>query len=412
VFFYNLSIWLYRTGIYISSSFNEKAQLWVLGRKNIFENIQSKLNSKDNIAWFHCASLGEFEQGRPVLERFKEDYSNYKILLTFFSPSGYEVRKNYELADYIFYLPIDTAKNAKKFINLVNPQIVLFVKYEFWLNYLNILYQKNIPVIVFSAIFRKNQHFFKWYGTWFRKALRKISYITVQNIESIELLKSIGVENAIISGDTRFDRVYQISKTTKSFPLIEKFKENSLLLIAGSTWGPDETIICNYIKDKKNNIKFIIAPHIVSKENIAILQKKLTVKSVLFSELTIENVNSSNVLIVDGIGYLSSLYAYANIAYIGGGFGKGIHNTLEAATFGLPIIIGPNYQKFQEAKDLINKGAAFSIKNKEMFIEKLNELIDHKEKLADCATISKSYVYNNRGATNVILLKTKEFINK
>jgi len=412
VFFYNLSIWLYKIGITIASLFNEKAHLWVNGRKNIFNHLQSKISANDKIAWFHCASLGEFEQGRPVLESFRKEYQNYKILLTFFSPSGYEVRKNYELADYIFYLPIDTPKNAKKFINIVKPQIVLFVKYEFWFNYLNILYKKNIPVIVFSAIFRKNQHFFKWYGAWFRKALRKITFITVQNKESIELLKSIGVENTIISGDTRFDRVFQISKTTKDYPLIDKFKQNSLLFIAGSTWNLDEEIICNYINENKRKIKFIIAPHIVSKENIIFLQKKLIGKSILFSELNNENANCYDVLIVNGIGYLSHLYAYGDIAYIGGGFGKGIHNTLEAATFGMPIIFGPNYQKFQEAKDLINKGAAFSVKNKETFTEKLEELIDNKQMLTGCATISKSYVYNNRGATNIILLKIKEFINK
>jgi 3-deoxy-D-manno-octulosonic-acid transferase len=286
----------------------------------------------------------------------------------------------------------------------------LFVKYEFWFNYFSILNQKEIPIIVFSAIFRKNQHFFKWYGEWFRKALRKINFITVQNIESIELLKSIEVKNIIQSGDTRFDRVFQIREKTKKFPIIDIFKQNSILFIAGSTWRLDEEILCNYINIKSKEIKYIIAPHIVSKENIAFLQNKITEKTVKFSELTVENANSSNVLIVDGIGYLSHLYGYANIAYIGGGFGKGIHNILEAATFGLPIIFGPNYHKFQEAKDLINKGAAFSIHNEKEFYVKTEDLLYNKQLMSDCSLISEKYVNDNRGATDLIALKIKDFI--
>jgi len=409
-FLYNLSIWLYYISITIASLFNDKARLWVKGRKNIFKQIQSKIIKDEKIAWFHCASLGEFEQGRPVIERFRDDYKDYSILLTFFSPSGFEIRKNYELAEYIFYLPIDTVRNARRFINIVNPSIVLFIKYEFWFNYLKILRKKSIPVIVFSAIFRKNQHFFKWYGEWFRKVLRKISFITVQNNESLELLKKIGLENIIVSGDTRFDRVYQIRENSKTFPLIDKFRQSSLLFIAGSTWRLDEEIICKYINENSEKIKYIIAPHIVNKENIEFLQNKLTVKSIKFSELNNENANVSNILIIDQIGYLSHLYRYANIAYVGGGFGKGIHNTLEAATFGLPVIFGPNYQKFQEAKDLINKGTAFSIQNENEFFGKVETLIHDSQFLSDCNIITKKYVNDNRGATEIIVLKIGELI--
>ncbi len=409
---YNVGIWLYYAGITIASLFNKKARLWVTGRNNIFANIQSKINKDDKIAWFHCASLGEFEQGRPVLEKFREEFKEYKILLTFFSPSGYEIRKNYELADYVFYLPMDTRKNAGKFVNSVNPDIVFFVKYEFWFNYLRILSSKNIPVMVFSAIFRKNQHFFKWYGEWFRKELRKISCICIQNIESFDLLKSINVKNIIISGDTRFDRVFQIRETSKIFPFIEKFKKNKLLIIAGSTWPLDEDIICKFINNNSDNIKYIIAPHNVNKENILALEKKISGKSLKFSELNENNVDSSNVLIVDGIGYLSHLYKYATIAYIGGGFGKGIHNTLEAATFGLPIIFGPNYQKFQEAKDLIEKGAAFSIRNEMEFVEKMEPLINDKQLLSVCSNASKNYIDEKRGATEINIQKVKELLRK
>ncbi len=409
-FLYNVSIWLYNLSITIASLFNEKARLWVNGRKKIFDKLQSEKNTNDRIAWFHCASLGEFEQGRPVLENFRNEYKDFKILLTFFSPSGYEVRKNYELADYVFYLPIDTPKNANRFIEIVNPRIVLFVKYEFWFNYIRTLKKKNIPVIVFSAIFRKEQHFFKWYGGWFRKALRKISYITVQNKESLELLKTIAVENVVLSGDTRFDRVYQISNNAKVFPLIDKFKQDSILFIAGSTWQKDEEIICKYINESSTDLKYIIAPHIVSKENIDLIQKKIKVKSIKFSELTEDNANYSNIIIVDGIGYLSHLYAYANIAYIGGGFGKGIHNTLEAATFGMPIIFGPNYKKFMEAKELINAGAAFSIQNQQEFNNTLGNIINNKQLLNSCKTKSQKFVSDNRGATEIISLKIKEFI--
>jgi 3-deoxy-D-manno-octulosonic-acid transferase len=411
VLFYNAGIWLYKLFITIASLFNEKARLWVRGRKSIFTHLQDSIIGNEKIAWFHCASLGEFEQGRPVIEEFHRKQSNYKILLTFFSPSGYEVRKNYEFADYIFYLPIDTKKNAKTFIKIVNPTIVFFVKYEFWFNYLLVLINKKIPVIVFSAIFRKNQYFFKWYAGWYRKTLRKINLFTVQNQESTELLKSIGIENYILSGDTRFDRVSQIKEKTKSYPLVEKFKNKSMILVAGSTWPKDEEILCNYINDNPKNIKYIIAPHIVSKEKIFALEKKLKVSNIRFSALTLENVETSNVIIVDGIGFLSNLYAYGNLAYIGGGFNSGIHNILEPAVFGLPVIFGPTFQKFQEAKDLIKKGAAFSIQNQNDFKNIINKLINDNTQLNNCAEISRNYVYNKTGATDIILTKIKNYIS-
>jgi 3-deoxy-D-manno-octulosonic-acid transferase len=407
ILFYNAGIWLYQMFITIASLFNEKARYWVKGRKNIFKYLKAAINGNEKIAWFHCASLGEFEQGRPVIEEFRKKYSNYKILLTFFSPSGYEIRKNYQFADYIFYLPIDTKKNATTFIKIVNPAVVFFVKYEFWYNYLSVLINNKIPVIVFSAIFRQNQYFFKWYAGWYRKTLRKIRLFTVQNLESTELLKSIGIENYILSGDTRFDRVCQIKEKTKSYPLIEKFKDNSMVLVSGSTWSKDEEIICNYINENSQSIKFIIAPHVVSEEKITSIEKKLKVSHVKFSALTSENAEKSNVIIVDGIGFLSNLYAYGNLAYIGGGFNSGIHNILEPAVFGLPVIFGPNFHKFQEAKDLINKGAAFSIQNQEDFTEIINTLINDNTKLMSCSEISKNYVYSKTGASEIILAKIK-----
>jgi len=403
IFLYNAGIWLYNIIIISASLFNPKARLWLKGRKNIFKKISSEIVSSDKIAWFHCASLGEFEQGRPVLEKFRNIHKDFKILLTFFSPSGYEVKKNYEFADYIYYLPMDTSYNAKKFIQLTHPSIVFFVKYEFWYNYLNILSKKKIPVIVFSAIFRKNQHFFKWYAQWFRNALRKLTLITVQNEESLMLLKKIKVENIVLTGDTRFDRVFEICNNTKSFPLVERFKQNKMTFIAGSTWADDESFICNYINENPYKLKYIIAPHIVSKDRIDHLREKLSVTSLKFSELTNDNAEKAIVLIIDGIGFLSHLYAYASIAYIGGGFNRGIHNTLEAATFGLPVLFGPNYHKFKEAKDLIRLRTAFEINNQEDFNKNMNYLVSNPDFLYNCAEVSKNYVKINTGATNKIL---------
>jgi 3-deoxy-D-manno-octulosonic-acid transferase len=362
-----------------------------------------------NIIWFHAASLGEFEQGRPVMEAFRKKYPSYKILLTFFSPSGYEIRKNYEGADYIFYLPIDTPGNAKRFITLVNPKIVVFIKYEFWFNYIRILHQKQVPLFIISAIFRKEQYFFKWYGSWFRKMLSKFTFFFVQNDESLELLKSIGIEKVMKSGDTRFDRVKEIASNKKSFPLIEKFAAGYKVLLAGSSWPPDEAIIQKLPEDKAR--KIIIAPHEIHEEHIAAIENRLgKEKTLRYSKADETSILTAEILIVDGMGFLSSLYQYCDVAYIGGGFGKAIHNILEAVTFGKPVIFGPAYHKFKEAVDLIELGGAFTVKNEQEFITIFGKLNSDREFYDRASAICKAYVKENCGATESILRKVRDYI--
>ena len=402
---YNVGVYLYLTGIFVYSLFDSKAKLWLDGRKDIFNQLDSKLrNNKEKIAWFHSASLGEFEQGRPVIEKFKVKYPDYKILLTFFSPSGFEIRKNYQNADYIFYLPIDTPTNAKRFVEIVKPKVTFFIKYEFWFNYLNALKDKDIPIYLISGIFRPSQHFFKSYGNWFRKQLCCFTFFFVQNNTSKELLNKINYNNVLISGDTRFDRVSAIAEQKKSFPLIEQFKgNNNKLILAGSTWEPDEDLIIEAIKLNEPGIKYVIAPHETHNERIVKLKEKLGDSVVLFSQANENNIKNAKVIIIDGIGYLSHIYQYADTAIIGGGFGKGIHNILEAATFGVPIIFGPNYTKFTEAVELNKLGGAFAISNKNEFNERLNQLISDDAKRQKASNICKNYVNNNIGASDIIL---------
>ncbi len=400
---YNLIIHFYNFLIRLSSLFNPKAKLWIAGRKNIFERIRQEIPDGENTAWFHCASLGEFEQGRPVIEQFKKLYPKLKIVLTFFSPSGYKIRKNYKEADYIFYLPIDTPKNVRKFITLTKPVIAIFIKYEFWFNYLNYLNKMNIPVLVISSIFRPEQRFFKWYGGWFRKMLGNISYFFVQNQQSANLLKSINLNNFTVSGDTRFDRVYELAQKSKKFALIEKFAGGAEIFLAGSTWPPDEEIIKSLIERGINNLKFIFAPHEVHNDRINSLQNNLGNNVLRFSEANEKNISGAKILIIDNIGILSHLYQYAKIAYIGGGFGVGIHNILEAATFGKPVIFGPNYKKFQEARELINSGGAFSINRRDEFLDIVLQLIDNKDFYKNSSDVCKKYIEAKRGATGQIL---------
>jgi 3-deoxy-D-manno-octulosonic-acid transferase len=402
-FLYNLSIYLYLFAIKIASLFNAKAKLWSSGRSENFDKIKSAINNQQSLLiWFHCASLGEFEQARPLIEKYKTQNPTHKILLTFFSPSGYEIRKNYAFADYIFYLPIDTSANAKKFIELIKPKLVFFVKYEFWFNYLNELKRKNIPVYLVSGIFRENHYFFKWYSAWFRKQLNCFTHFYLQDEKSVELINAIGYINATVTGDTRFDRVADIAKNVKSFPLIEQFKQEKKVLICGSTWKEDEKIISDcslHIAD----YKLIIAPHEIDDTRInSIIQLFSNSTIVRYSQANPENVKTADILIIDNIGMLSSLYQYGTIAYIGGGFGKGIHNILEAATFGLPVIFGSNYYKFNEAKELIHLGGAFSISNNEDF-EATVKLLGDKMVLQTASHIAKYYVQSRVGATDKIL---------
>jgi 3-deoxy-D-manno-octulosonic-acid transferase len=406
---YNLAIHAYYLLIRFASLFNSKARIWVKGRENQFDRMAEALKNKEEIAWFHAASLGEFEQGRPVMEAFRKEYPSIKILLTFFSPSGYEIRKNYEGADYIYYLPIDTRKNAARFIRLVNPMMVVFVKYEFWFNYIRILHQKQVPLFIISAIFRKEQHFFQWYGGWFRKMLNKFTFFFVQNDESLGLLKSIGIERVMKSGDTRFDRVKEIASNKKSFPLIEKFAAGYKVLLAGSSWPPDEAIIQKLPEDKAR--KIIIAPHEIHEEHIAAIENRLgKEKTLRYSKADETSILTAEILIVDGMGFLSSLYQYCDVAYIGGGFGKAIHNILEAVTFGKPVIFGPTYHKFKEAVDLIELGGAFTVKNEQEFISIFGKLNNDREFYDRASAECKAYAEENCGATESILRKVAESI--
>lgn len=399
---YDLLIRLYVFAIRIYAVFNPKAKLWLKGRKDIFHKLENDFkNNEAPVAWFHCASLGEFEQGRPLIEKFKEINKEYKILLTFFSPSGYEIRKNYKDADYIFYLPADTYYNAKRFINITNPKIVFFVKYEFWKNYLTIIKSRDIPLYLVSAIFRANQRFFKKHGVGARKLLTLFSTIFVQDENSNKLLKQIPNLNVITAGDTRFDRVYQTAISAPENKLIEKFCENSKVLICGSSWLPDEEIISKIMNSGKHKLKYIIVPHEIDSQHISSLQKLLNQPSTLYTKAKMDSI--SNILIVDTIGILSQIYRYTNYAYIGGGFGVGIHNILEAATFGKPIFFGPNYRKFKEANDLIALGGAISINN----VDELNtqiELLENNEgEYQKRCQITKAFVNDNIGATAKII---------
>ena len=400
---YLFVIQFYGLGIRIASLFNKKAKKWVLGRKFLFSRLEKLPIKDEKIAWFHAASLGEFEQGRPVIEAFRKHYADYKILLTFFSPSGYEIRKDYNEADYVCYLPLDTAKNAKKFIEIVNPQIVFFIKYEFWYNYLDELNRKNVPFYIFSTIFRPNQIFFKLYGKWFLDHLKLFGKIFVQNEESYELLIQKSVENVVIAGDTRFDRVAKIATKAKEFPLIEKFKENLPLVLLGSSWQEEEKLIREYMNSSDKKVQYIIAPHDVSENHIKTIQNLFNEKVLLYSDATEDNIKTANILIIDCVGILSGLYRYADIAFIGGGFGKGIHNILEALTFGVPVLFGTNYQKFQEAKDVLANGGGKSIQNFAELKNELDNLLDNSSKLQTAKLICKEYISEKQGATNIIM---------
>ncbi|ARS42818.1 3-deoxy-D-manno-octulosonic acid transferase [Sphingobacteriaceae bacterium GW460-11-11-14-LB5] len=397
---YIIGIRLYIFLIRIFSLFNPKAKLFINGRKNTYTQIAQKINPNEKHIWFHFASLGEFEQGRPVLEKLKNLYPAKKIVVTFFSPSGYEIRKNYALAD-VFYLPIDTAANAKRFIASINPEMAIFTKYEFWHFYFKELKDRHIPLYVISGIFRENQAFFKWYGGFYRNILKSVTYFFVQNKESENLLKSIGLNNVTINGDTRFDRVYENAQSPKQLSLIESFIGNSPTLICGSTWPEDEKIL-SALPEKYPNWKFIIAPHEIHESHIESIEKQFSINSLRFSVFSSsdQTLNAKHqTLIIDNIGMLSSLYQYGKVAYIGGGFGTGIHNTLEAAAFGLPVIFGPKYDKFQEAKDLIAIGAAKSISSVEELIRAFEGFIENK----NAADQAKRYVVDKKGATDQII---------
>ena len=396
---YNIGIVLYGFLLKISSHFYPKAKLFVNGRKDIWAQIETKIKPNDSAVWFHFASLGEFEQGRPVLESLKASSPDQKIVITFFSPSGYEVRKNYALAD-VFYLPLDTHENAKKFIKLVNPKMVVFTKYEFWYHYFKTLNENQIPLYLISGIFRPNQTFFKWYGGFYRSMLKFVTHFFVQNEESVLLLKTIPIDNVSLSGDTRFDRVFENAQHPNKLELIEKFCGNSPVFIAGSTWLPDEKLLVS-LTEQYPEWKFIIAPHEIGAAHLQEIAH-LFPKAMKYSNFQPSTFNlQPSIIIIDNIGMLSSLYQYAKVAYIGGGFGAGIHNTLEAAAFGLPVIFGPKYEKFQEAKDLINIGSAKSIGT----AAELINAFEHFKLNEKASANAKKYVEQKKGATQMIIEK-------
>ncbi|MBL7966398.1 MAG: 3-deoxy-D-manno-octulosonic acid transferase [Prolixibacteraceae bacterium] len=403
---YTISILIYSFLIKLAAPFNLKASQISKGRGQVFSYLQSALTHERPIIWVHCASLGEFEQGRPVIEAIRQQFPDYQILLTFFSPSGYEIRKNYPLADYISYLPADTPENARKFIGLVRPELVFFVKYEFWHNYILELKKQNIPLYLFSAIFRENQLFFKksLWAKWYRQMLFGFSHFFVQDDRSVELLARIGVRNVTKAGDTRFDRVAEIARNGKGIVLIEKFKGNSQLVVAGSTWKPDEELLAEYIHSHPDT-KFIIAPHETKPANIERLINLLKSPVICYTDATEETVMNKQVLIVNTIGVLSSIYRYADLSYIGGGFGVGIHNTLEAAIFGMPIVFGPNYLKFNEATTMVKLGVAFPIQDYTSLQSIFNSLLDNPEKRIQITQKCTQFTSQNLGATQIILNK-------
>jgi 3-deoxy-D-manno-octulosonic-acid transferase len=405
---YSSLIYLYLFAIHVASLFNSKAKLWVDGRKDIFEKLKLKLQSSklqtpnSKLIWFHCASLGEFEQGRPLIEKIKREKPDTKILLTFFSPSGYEIRKKYDGADYIFYLPMGTSSMAKKFIEIVKPEIAIFVKYEFWFNYLEELKKQNVSTFLICGIFRNTQYFFKNYGGWFRKQLNAFTHFYLQDESSKQLLNSIGYTNGTVAGDARFDRVFEISENVKQIDIVKQFISNKKVMIAGSSWIEDLKIISR-VNLKVVGFKLIIAPHEIDEITIdSTIQQFNNLRTVRYSQANEQNIKTADVLIIDNIGMLSSLYQYGTIVFIGGGFGKGIHNILEPATFGLPIIFGPNYHNFIEAKDLILLGGAFSVSSIAEF-EKTIDLLSEPEVIKIAAFASRSYVSSKIGATEIIL---------
>lgn len=377
MFFYNLFLKVYKIGIRLSAKEGNKAQRWLIGRKNIFEKIEHELKYTGKKIWIHCASVGEFEQARPIIERLKNQKPELKIVLTFFSPSGYELRKNYDYADHVFYLPLDGKKNAEKFVELIHPSVVLFVKYEFWYYYLKTLNDRNIPTLLISATFRENQPFFNWYGSMFRKMLSYYQAIFVQEERSRELLSSISItENVVVGGDTRYDRVMEIAAQSKGFPEIESWIENNEIIIAGSTWPQDELILKSCLEYLPKNWKIIVAPHEIDKSHLQQIRDLFGEEVVMYSELA-NNVSERKVLVIDNIGMLSSLYRYGAIAFVGGGFTKGgIHNILEPAAFGLPVFIGTNYEKFAEARMMTEKCFVFPVKSEFEFKGKLLKIID------------------------------------
>lgn len=407
---YSLGIYLYALLVRLVAALgHRKARAMVRGQRDTWRILREKIDPTARYVWFHAASLGEFEQGLPLIERIRREQPSRKILLTFFSPSGYEVRKDYKGADVVCYLPFDSPTAARRFIKWARPEMAFFIKYEFWRNYIDVLSKKSIPIYSVSSIFRPGQIFFRWYGRKYARCLRRITHFFVQNERSVELLRTIGVQdNVTIVGDTRFDRVIDIRNAAKPLPIVEQFtraKEDSnaapFVLVAGSSWQPDEDILLDYV-NRHPDLRLVIAPHVVNDAHIQEIEQKLTTPALRYSQATLENVDDYRVLIIDGYGLLSSIYRYATVAYVGGGFGVGIHNVPEAAVYGIPVIIGPNHQRFAEAVALIANGGCKSIKNAEDFSVIMDDFLENPAHIAQAGSAAGDYIHQNAGATPVI----------
>ncbi|MBT1690248.1 3-deoxy-D-manno-octulosonic acid transferase [Dawidia soli] len=400
---YNLAIFLLGVGARVAALFHPKAKAFAKGRKRIFHELAIRFERRQGfLVWVHCASLGEFEQGRPLMEALKERFPDVRILLTFFSPSGYEVRKHYDKADYVCYMPLDTAANARRFVSLVKPDLAIFVKYEFWHHFARTLHKNNIPLLSVSAIFRQDQLFFQSYGGFYRNILKYFSVFFVQNDESVRLLHSIGIDPVKRAGDTRFDRVYQVVQQAEEIATAKRFKADQKVLVVGSSWTEDLDVLIPFINEDR--LKFIIAPHEIHEASLVNLERALQVRSVRYSQAAqTPDLEEARVLIIDNVGMLSRLYRYGEFAYVGGAFGKGLHNILEAACYGVPIFFGNrNYEKFQEAVDLINRGGAFEVSDYPDFKAKY-EMLNIPENFLLACEVTRQYVEENLGATRMII---------
>ena len=390
--------------------FHPKIKLFVQGRSQVFSILKNKIQKENKTIWIHAASLGEFEQGLPVIEKLNATYPTYKILVTFFSPSGYEVRKDTDMADAVTYLPLDTRRNSKRFIETVNPVLAIFVKYEIWPNYLKELKEKQVPILLISAIFRKEQVFFKWYGGIMRKALQTFTHFFVQDENSVSLLKSIKLNNVTQSGDTRFDRVSEILEGDNNLSFIEQFKGNETCFVAGSTWPEDEEIIVKFINETQNHLKFVLAPHNIKTEHIQSLKKSISKKVILYTEIEQNDISSCEVIIINTVGLLTKIYSYADIAYVGGAFATGLHNTLEPAVFGIPIIIGPEYKGFNEAEKLVAENGILVTKDYDEFTSTLDNLLENPEFLKNTGIINSNFVKENKGASVQIMTHIRRLL--
>ena len=399
---YQVAIYLYLCGVAVASIFSKKVKKMWKSERQTLDILKSKVNPNHQYIWFHAASLGEFEQGRPLIERIRADYPEYKILLTFFSPSGYEVRKNYEHADIVCYLPIDTIRNARRFLRTVRPCMAFFIKYEFWYNYLHILKHRNVPVYSVSSIFREHQIFFRWYGKSYAGVLRCFTHFFVQNEKSKHLLHTIGIDTVDVVGDTRFDRVLQIKEKAQQLPIVEAFKADKKVFVAGSSWAPDEDIFIPFMNECKD-WKMIIAPHVISEEHLKRIEEKCKGKTVRYTATTPEEAAQAQCLLIDCFGLLSSVYHYGEVAYVGGGFGVGIHNVLEAVVWKMPVLFGPNHQRFQEAQELIKARGGFEITDSSSFAHMMQQFMTQQEYLRLSGEAAGSYVESKAGATHKIL---------